>query len=383
MPESVRCWAPAIERVLHDVTLFNLSFVVKWPGEESELPLHQDWSYVDERASGSVTIWIPLDATSVERGNGPIHALTGSHRLPAYQRGANTVPWYQPLREVIGSHLEPVTADSGEAVIFDSRLLHASPPNRSDLPRRAILAMACGRSTPLRYYHQHGNQIWAYAITPRFFVDTGPVELRANPPDPALVVERCEAPRAVAPADELSRLLSVDVADVTVAPPTEPEFALRGTVPDEGSRDRCAGGLAGVDDRRLRRALRGLRRRFLASRLDAAVELETRFGRAESRRVRGRWPRPARVYVVVLEPGSETTATTLAGARSDGRISVLPIEAEVDPGDAVCQVGRAFVPIVTHESFAFDPRSHFLAWNTGPRPVTLLVVCGPASRRRS
>lgn len=56
-------------RLLHDVTLFNLSFVVKWPGEESEPPGADSpvRNRPTERASGSVTIWIPLDATSVER----------------------------------------------------------------------------------------------------------------------------------------------------------------------------------------------------------------------------------------------------------------------------------------------------------------------------
>src|SRR5580658_7892978 len=53
------------------------SFLCKAPGEGGKMPVHQDWTVVDESKYCSVTIWIPLIDTNEK--NGAIRVLRGSH----------------------------------------------------------------------------------------------------------------------------------------------------------------------------------------------------------------------------------------------------------------------------------------------------------------
>ena len=56
-------WDAIAARVLADHDPLIWSFVMKWPGDDSVMPLHQDPTVVDEREHTSVTVWLALDAT--------------------------------------------------------------------------------------------------------------------------------------------------------------------------------------------------------------------------------------------------------------------------------------------------------------------------------
>ncbi|MGN6696471.1 MAG: phytanoyl-CoA dioxygenase family protein, partial [Aquihabitans sp.] len=106
-----------------DGEVFNGTFVVKWPEGDSVLPVHQDWSYVDERRARSVSLWIALEDIGPEQGNGSLGLLSGSHRLPCEPRGASSLGWYRPWTDTITHALEQVAVRAGEALVFDNRIL--------------------------------------------------------------------------------------------------------------------------------------------------------------------------------------------------------------------------------------------------------------------
>lgn len=170
--------------VLGDITPFLTTYAIKWPGPSGDLPLHQDWSYVDEDHDGVIIVWVPLVDTGLHLDNGPLRVVPRSHRFLAPLRGANSVPWYEPYRELLDGASSVLSVPAGHAVLFDSRLIHGSGPNLSRDYRPALTVRCAPSGCQLRYAHAKRSGGWSvYGVDPEFFVRHGPVELRTRMPD--------------------------------------------------------------------------------------------------------------------------------------------------------------------------------------------------------
>lgn len=118
------------------------NFMVKYPGEDSKMPLHQDWTYIEEtQNSRSYAIWIPLQDLHGE--NGSLEVLEGSHRAGNQWRGPGTTCPFQEHEPLIREQgmLSAQHLKTGEAIVWDHRLAHASPPNLTNTPRIAVTAI--------------------------------------------------------------------------------------------------------------------------------------------------------------------------------------------------------------------------------------------------
>lgn len=243
-------WDRLIERDLVDHRRFLVSFLTKWPGEGSQLDLHQDWTYADERSDRTVSFWIALDDCSAELGNGPLYVIPGSHDLVDAYRGPAVTDWFGDLRQQLADHLVPIDVRAGDAVILDNALLHESPPNRTDAPRRAIAAAVA--PTQARFLFAAPGDADEVVL-----VDLGPEYLPGyDPDDPSIahlpVVGR--APRLIAVAHErLEALVGPLPDDLASGPPSkrDPEAAplartlehQHALIADEHRRARTAGRL--------------------------------------------------------------------------------------------------------------------------------------------
>lgn len=119
-----------ISEILCDYAVVCGSFIVKYPGEESIMPVHQDMTLVDETEFTGINIWVPLiDLTD---DNGVLYALPGSHRLFPTYRGSTVPNIYDDVMEDIRDFMTPVYLKAGEAIIFDQSIIHCSPPNVSN-----------------------------------------------------------------------------------------------------------------------------------------------------------------------------------------------------------------------------------------------------------
>ena len=58
-----------IQSIYPDYNILFGSFVIKLVGEESRLPLHQDWSFTDETKSRTLNFWIPISDLISTSGN--------------------------------------------------------------------------------------------------------------------------------------------------------------------------------------------------------------------------------------------------------------------------------------------------------------------------
>lgn len=165
---------PKVEGALTGAQVFTASFVIKDPNPKGVVPPHQDWSFVeDEKKHCSVTCWIPLQDTNME--NGCLGVIRGSNRFFSSVRPSPAPQVETPLKKhmyTIFPYLELQEMKAGEALIFDNRTFHASPPNTTDSPRLAVgLGFTQADAEIRHYYLKPGttDTLLKYKIDPEFF----------------------------------------------------------------------------------------------------------------------------------------------------------------------------------------------------------------------
>ena len=133
----------------------------------SATPWHQDASYWNpDLISVNLSVWVPLQEATVE--NGCMHFVPGSHKLDVIKHqsigndprvhGNEVHPdelWR--VEEAVACPLPP-----GGCTIHGGYTLHYTPPNTSDIPRRALI-LAIGapgrkRQSPMRMPWQEQKQ---------------------------------------------------------------------------------------------------------------------------------------------------------------------------------------------------------------------------------
>jgi ectoine hydroxylase-related dioxygenase (phytanoyl-CoA dioxygenase family) len=124
-----------IEDTLHNHRVVCGSFIVKYPGPESEMCVHQDMTLVDETQFTGMNIWTPL--VDLTDDNGVLYVLPKSHRIWPTYRGATVPNIYQDVTKEITDYMTPLYLKAGEGVIFDQSIIHYSPPNVSN-DRRVV-----------------------------------------------------------------------------------------------------------------------------------------------------------------------------------------------------------------------------------------------------
>lgn len=148
---------PHVERILKDYRVLFTNYIVKEPGPRSVVGVHQDWNYLDEGQFTSMNIWCPLVDTTAE--NGQLHALPGSHKLPTPIRYTPyRMPEYTPFFDAIKAHSLTLPLKAGQAVVYNSGLLHWSPPNHSDTVRPAIGFVNIPKEAQSLHYYRHPDK---------------------------------------------------------------------------------------------------------------------------------------------------------------------------------------------------------------------------------
>jgi hypothetical protein len=148
---------PKVDRFLNGYKPLIINVFDKEPGT-GEVPIHQNWTFVDEDKFTSVSVWIPLIDTT--RENGTMEVVRGSQRVLTKYRAPN-IPWVFEgmLNELKEKYLEPIDAKLGEAEIIDDSIIHWTSQNDTSQVRTAIqLIMIPNESTPIHYYKNPGTE---------------------------------------------------------------------------------------------------------------------------------------------------------------------------------------------------------------------------------
>lgn len=150
-----RVLTPAADRFLIDHRPLIANFVNKPPGT-GVVPVHQNFSVVDERTHRSVSVWVALVDCVSE--NGAMSMLDGSQRTLRGRRGMWAYQAWSGLdQQYIDGCLTPVEVPAGHAVILDDAVLHYSPPNATDHRRLAIQFVMVPAEIPPLWFQQVGE----------------------------------------------------------------------------------------------------------------------------------------------------------------------------------------------------------------------------------
>lgn len=159
----VDCIRAEVEQVCDNTRLIGAAFLIKGSGERSEMPMHQDWTIVDEEQFYAANIWIPLVSTTEE--NGTLELLEGSHRWNKALRAPTLPMAFAGFEEMIKPKLTVVSAEPGEVVILNQATIHYSKPNRTEHIRPAITSGLISAKAPLvfNYWDTERQQIERFA----------------------------------------------------------------------------------------------------------------------------------------------------------------------------------------------------------------------------
>ncbi|MEM6269674.1 MAG: phytanoyl-CoA dioxygenase family protein [Bacteroidota bacterium] len=151
-------YRPQLAQYLIDYEPFIASFAIKEPGDSGRIPLHLDWSVVDEREHISLNNWGPLTDTNID--NGCLCMLKGSHLHEFSYRGSNInfiaveSPARNIMQEMVARYpIRPLRMQAGEMVLYSHKMAHFSMPNRSQTTRVATSLVAIPRGAQPVHYH--------------------------------------------------------------------------------------------------------------------------------------------------------------------------------------------------------------------------------------
>lgn len=162
---------PALDRVFDAHRIMFANYTVKLPGAD-EVPLHVDWTFLDEADFRSATVWCPLIDVDSDVGNGPLGVVVGSHRRIDFVRIVN-VPCYD--RSVaLTEDLERITLDlrPGQAVVMDNRTVHFSQPNHTDAARIVASCVIGPSEATMHHYWQSPDdgRLFRFALDREFYL---------------------------------------------------------------------------------------------------------------------------------------------------------------------------------------------------------------------
>ncbi|MDB5282616.1 MAG: hypothetical protein JWO06_1691 [Bacteroidota bacterium] len=141
------------ERIFKNYRPFGSAFLFKQPDEYSELPIHQDWTIVDEEKFVALNIWVPLCDT--DENNGTLFVLPGSQYGIVKAIRCPTLPmFFEGSEQLMIQNSIPMKAKAGEAIILNQSIVHYSPPNKSDKIRIAITSGVMSAEPKMNFHYR-------------------------------------------------------------------------------------------------------------------------------------------------------------------------------------------------------------------------------------
>lgn len=146
---------PNLDKVFRDYTWFGSAFLSKGNGPRSEMPMHQDWTIVDEQQFVALNIWTPLQDTSED--NGTLEVIKGSHKWHSNLR-APTLPFYfDGYQDKLKQQLTPIPTLATEAVVLNQSIIHYSKSNKTNRTRVAITTGVKSAGAPMIFHYWDKN----------------------------------------------------------------------------------------------------------------------------------------------------------------------------------------------------------------------------------
>ena len=211
-----------VAELFEDLVPVAASFVAKFPGDDSALFLHRDIPVNDERSGRCFTLWSPLVDVSPEAANGCLEVVPRSERLSAAAMGPATPLLFAAYQPEFERRRRPVAMKAGEALVFDTRTLHGSPPNTSDRMRLAVGCALARRDRPLVRIHATGRRHrQVVSVDADFFIDRHPLDAWDRVPDGLEIIDEFEDVAELTPEEVSAVLGAGSVTDAVAQIPSD------------------------------------------------------------------------------------------------------------------------------------------------------------------
>lgn len=377
-------WDRRLPGVLEDFQVAMTTFVVKHPGEDSLMFLHDDRTFVDGDQNGSLTFWVPLVDVGRNVPNGGLEVVPRSHRLRTGLSGSNTPDLIRPFEDYFRSLLTRLEVSAGEAVIYHSRLLHASGPNLTAFPRIAAVCSVARRDAQLVHVVATGRRHRrVHAVDPEFFLDHHPRDIEVQMPSDRPVLREFDDNRLLDAAD-VARVLRTHLVPDYVPP--IPDGLVGGADAGTGRIivTSCSGPQRSVD---LELNASNFERTDAHTPLLRLEPLDPGTGGAVSVALRRRF-RPCRtphgvrshlgwsssrinpqVDLLILDPGGRALTRPTCGRLWVTELAV--IEAPAVGAGARC--GQSVVALAPTQAYALPADEEVALWNDGPGQLIATV----------
>lgn len=160
-----------VDNILNDYKPLFVDYIVKTPTDNSIVPPHQDWTFVDEKEYTSLNIWWPLDDVTHE--NGALYILERGHNIPFTIRGTQIPSCFSEVDNLNYDTLTYLPMKKGDVLIYDHKMVHASPPNTSGKLRMAmgIAALPKQARSVHFYYNNQTGMVDKYEIDEEFYLN--------------------------------------------------------------------------------------------------------------------------------------------------------------------------------------------------------------------
>lgn len=142
---------PQLEKMFVDYSWFGSAFLSKGNGTRSEMPMHQDWTIVDEAQFVALNIWTPLQDTNEE--NGTLEVIKGSHRWHSELRAPTLPFYYNGFQHALKNHLTCIPVKATEAIVLNQAVIHYSKPNKTNEIRLALTTGIKSKEAPMLFHY--------------------------------------------------------------------------------------------------------------------------------------------------------------------------------------------------------------------------------------
>lgn len=166
-------YIPALSRYLLSDQLDIMSGVhlIKSPGFNGALNIHQDSSMVDELKYLSVYAWTPLQNT--HKWNGTLKVIPYSHLLGNIQRTLNVPSPFINFLDALKKFEVPINVKAGEVVFFHSALMHSSAINLTLYKRIAVNCFIKPKEAQFLHYYRDNDtpekKVEVFEVSPHFY----------------------------------------------------------------------------------------------------------------------------------------------------------------------------------------------------------------------
>lgn len=148
--------APQLEKTFVNYTWFGSAFLSKGNGSRSEMPMHQDWTIVDETNYVALNIWTPLQDT--DNDNGTLEVLKGSHKWHNVLRAPTLPFYYEGYQQQLKEKLTVIPTLATEAVVLNQAVIHYSKANKTNQTRIAITTGIKSKGAPMLFHYWDKNE---------------------------------------------------------------------------------------------------------------------------------------------------------------------------------------------------------------------------------